>query len=57
MNHFDEIVARYDEAKIELAEQERLDAEEAARKKAEEEAELERRKAEKKAKKEAKKNK
>lgn len=56
-NHFDEIVARYDEAKIKIAEQEKLDAEEAARIKAEEEAELARRKAEKKAKKEAKKNK
>ncbi len=56
-NHFDDIVARYDEAKVKIAEQEKLDAEEAARKKAEEEAELQRRKAEKAAKKAAKKNK
>lgn len=56
-NHFDEIVARYDQAKIALAEEERIKAEEAEKKKAEEAAELQRRKDEKAAKKAAKKNK
>lgn len=56
-NHFDEIVARYDQAKIAIAEDEKIKAEEAARKKAEEEAELQRRKDEKAAKKAAKRNK
>lgn len=49
-SHFDEIAALYDEAKAKAEEEDRLHAEELARKNAEEKAELERRKAEKAAK-------
>ena len=46
-SHFDDIAALYDEAKEKAEEEERIKAEEAAKKIAEEKAELERRKAEK----------
>ena len=50
-SHFDEIAALYDEAKEKAEEEDRIKAEEAAKKRAEEQAELERRKAQKAAKK------
>ena len=56
-SHFDEIVAKYDTAKENVAIAEKAEAEAEAKRLAEEKEELERRKAEKLAKKESKKNK